>query len=178
LEVANPPERHIMSDDQIAAKDKALEDKQKEVDAVNEKRMVGGKDKEGKDVKVYPKGTLLRMGQTRGKNPQIVTWEAFDESHPETLPSDLSQFMDLAEKFGGKLEPNILAWVIDGFNSAQYTAASDPIAEFVEASWPEDIQKNFRMAVRNYATATNSSIEDAVTLIKPGIVKALEAKKS
>lgn len=172
-----------MSEEQAQAKEAVLTAKQKEVDAVNEKRMVDkvtGKDDAGNDIitKVYPKGTLLRMGQTRGKNPQVVTWEAFDESHPETLPSDLSQFMDLTEKFGGKQEPNILAWVIDGFNSAQYTAASDPIAEYVEASWPEDIQKNFRLAVRNYANGVGCSIEDAVALIKPGIVKAVEAKKS
>jgi len=154
-----------MSEDQIAAKEATLAAKQTEVDAVNEKRKVDGK---------YPKGTLLRMGQTRGKNPQIVTWEAFDESHPETMPVSLSEFMDLTKVQDEKL---IVSFLVDGYNSSQYTAASDPIAEFVEASWPEEIQKNFRMAVRNYATATVSSIEDAVALIKPGIVKALEAKK-
>lgn len=158
-----------MSEDQIAAKEETLKAKQAEVDKVNEGRKVEGK---------FPKGTLLRMGQTRGKNPQIVTWEAFDESLPETLPKDLSEFMDLAEKYGSKKEENILAWVLDGFNSAQYTAASDPIAEYVDASWPEDIQKNFRLAVRNYSNATGSSIEDSVTLIKPGIQKAVDAKKA
>lgn len=158
-----------MSETEVAAKDAKLEAKQKEVDATNETRKVEGK---------FPKGTLLRMGQTRGKNPQIVTWEAFDESHTETLPKDLSEFMDLTDKFGGKTESNILAWVIDGFNSAQYTAASDPIAEYVEASWPEEIQKGFRLAVRNYSVNAMVSIEDAVALIKPGIQKAVDAKKS
>lgn len=158
-----------MSEEQIAAKEKVLEDKQKEVDAVNETRKVEGK---------YPKGTLLRMGQTRGKNPQIVTWEAFDESHPETLPKDLSEFMDLTDEYGGKVETNILSWVIDGFNSSQYTSASDPIAEYVDASWPEDIQKNFRLAVRSYSNSTGTSIEDSVNLIRPGIEKAVAAKKA
>jgi len=157
-----------MSEAEQDAKQAVLDAKQVEVDGINETRKVSG---------AFPKGTLLRMGQTRGKNPQIVTWEAFDESHPETLPKDMSEFMDLTAKQGGKEEANLLSWLIDGFNSAQYTGASDPVAEFVEASWPEDIQKNFRMAVKNYATATGSSIEDAAALIKPGIVKAVEAKK-
>lgn len=158
-----------MSTDERNERDVALENKQKEVDGVNETRKVEGK---------FPKGTLLRMGQTRGKNPQIVTWEAFDLSKPETLPADMSQFMDLTATYGGKEEKNLLSWLIDGFNDSQYTAASDPIAEFVDSSWPEDIQKNFRLAVRNYASAVGSSIEDAVALIKPGILKALEAKKA
>ena len=157
-----------MSESEVETKEKVLAAKQVEVDAVNEKRKVEGK---------LPKGTLLRMGQTRGKNPQIVTWEAFDEAKPETLPKDMSEFMDLTAKQGGKEEPNLLGWLVDGFNSAQYTAASDPVAEFVDASWPEDIQKNFRMAVKNYATGVGCSIEDASALIRPGIVKALEAKK-
>lgn len=157
-----------MSDEQAEAKEKALEAKQAEVDAKNETRKVDGK---------FPKGTLLRMGQTRGKNPQIVTWEAFDETHPETLPKDLGEFMDLTEAFGGKVESNILSWLLDGFNSAQYTAASDPIAEYVEASWPEEIQKGFRLAVRNYSVNAMVSIEDAVALIKPGIEKAVAARK-
>lgn len=158
-----------MSEAEKTEQEKALDAKQTEINTQNEARKVDDK---------YPKGTLLRMGQTRGRNPQIVTWEAFDESHPESLPKDLSEFMDLTAKQGGKDEPTLLAWALDGFNSAQYTAASDPVAEFVDASWPEDIQKNFRVAVRNYATATSSSIEDAAALIKPGIVKAVEAKKA
>ena len=155
-----------MSEELIAAKEANLTAKQAEVDAVNEKRKVDGK---------FPKGTLLRMGQTRGKNPQIVTWEAFDESLPETLPKSLTEFMDISKVQDESL---IVSYLIDGYNAAQYTAASDPVAEFVDASWPDDIQKNFRMAVRNYATATGASIEDASNLIKPGIVKALEAKKA
>ena len=158
-----------MSEAEANAKEATLEAKQKEVDAENDKRKVDGK---------LPKGTLLRMGQTRGKNPQIVTWEAFDESHPETLPKDVGEFMNLTEKYGSGTEANMLSWVIDGFNSSQYTAASDPIAEFVDASWPEEIQKGFRLAVRNYSVNAMVSIEDAVALIKPGIEKAVAAKKA
>ncbi len=157
-----------MSEDQIAAKEETLKAKQTEVDAVNEKR----KNAEGK----FPKGTLLRMGQTRGKNPQIVTWEAFDESLPDTLPTSLAEFMALTKNEGN--EAALVSFLIDGYNGSQYTAASDPIAEYVDASWPEDMQKGFRLAVRNYSVNAMVSIEDAVALIKPGIEKAVAAKKS
>jgi len=32
-------------------------------------------------------GTRVRIGQTRGKNPLVISWEAFDESKPDTLPT-------------------------------------------------------------------------------------------
>ena len=156
-----------MSEDQIAAKEATLAAKQAEVDKTNETR-------KGPDGK-FPKGTLLRMGQTRGKNPQIVTWEAFDESHPETLPATLAEFMALTKNEGN--ETALVSFLIDGYNSAQYTAASDPIAEYVDASWPEEMQKGFRLAVRNYSVNAMVSIEDAVALIRPGIEKAVAAKK-
>lgn len=121
------------------------------------------------------KGTRIKVGSTRGKNPQAISFEQFDLSQPETLPSTLAEFMEIAKVSD---EPTILGFLLDGYNDAQYTAASDPVAEFVDASWPDDIQKQFRLVVRNYANATGVSIEDAVTLIKPGITKAAEAAKA
>lgn len=118
------------------------------------------------------KGTRLRVGQTRGRNPQVITWEAFDQSKPETLPSDLANFMEVT---GIQDEARIVSFLIDGFNAEQYTQASDPIAEFVNAAWPDEIQKNFRLAVKNYAQATNVSLEDAVSLIKPAVEKKVAA---
>ena len=115
------------------------------------------------------KGTRTMLGMTRGRNPQEIQYEAFDESQPDTLPKTLSEFMEVAKVTD---EPAIVSFLIDGFNSAQYTAASDPVAEFVDASWPDDVQKQFRIVVRNYSNATGVSIEDAVALIKPGIVKS------
>lgn len=119
------------------------------------------------------KGTRLRVGLTRGRNPQVITFENFDESLPETLPGDLSEFMKVT---GIDTEKTIVSYLIDGYNSAQYTTASDPVAEYVDYSWPEEVQKAFRLVVRNYASNANVSIEDAVALIKPGIV-ASQAKK-
>jgi hypothetical protein len=113
------------------------------------------------------KGTRIAVGQTRGRNPQVISWERFDESKPDTLPKTLSEFMEISKTND---ENVIVSYLLDGFNSAQYTLASDPVAEFVDASWPEDVQKQFRLVVRNYSNATGVSIEDAVALIKPGIV--------
>ena len=120
------------------------------------------------------KGTRVKVGSTRGKNPQPIMFEAFDLSQPATLPVDTDEFLTLTGTKDAKL---VLSYLIDGYNDAMYTAASDPIAEYVEASWSEELQRAFRNTVRNYATGASVSIEDAVALIKPGIIAA-EAKKA
>ena len=61
-----------MSEDQKTANAAALETMQKLADETNAKRS--------------GVGTRVRVGQTRGKNPQVISWEAFDESQPDTLP--------------------------------------------------------------------------------------------
>jgi len=144
-----------MSEAEKTEQEKALEAKTKEVAADNAKRT--------------GKGTRLRVGQTRGRNPQVITFEAFDESLPDTLPATLSEFMTLAKTDDEKL---ITSYLIDGYNSASYTLASDPIAEFVDAAWSEDLQKGFRTSVRAYSVNAGVSIEDSVALIKPGIAAA------
>lgn len=137
----------------------ALKAKQDEAKAVNASRT--------------GKGTRVRVGQTRGRNPQVVSFEVFEESLPETLPADLNEFMNLSKVSDEKV---IVSMLIDGYNAQSYTTASDPIAEFVDPSWDEEVRKNFRTVIRNYASGANVSIEDAVALIKPGIV-ASQAKK-
>ena len=119
------------------------------------------------------KGTRAFLGLTRGRNPQEIQYEAFDDSLPDTLPKTLSEFMEITKVSDENI---IVGFLVDGFNSAAYTAASDPVAEFVDASWDIEVQKQFRLVVRNYSNATGVSIEDAVALIKPGIV-ASQAKK-
>lgn len=123
------------------------------------------------------KGTRIRVGSTRGKNPQAISYEAFDESLPETLPKSLGEFMELTKIND---EAAITSLLIDGYNDSQYTAASDPIAEYVNPAWSDDVQKQFRMVVRNYVAALlgTVSIEDAVALIKPGIEKAQATPKA
>ncbi len=115
------------------------------------------------------KGTRVKVGATRGKNPQAISFEGFDLSLPDTLPSDTQEFMTIT---GVNEDKVLLSYLIDGYNDAMYTAASDPIAEYVEPTWPDDVQKQFRLVVRNYANSAEISIEDAVAIIKPGIVKA------
>lgn len=145
-----------MSQDERAA---LVEAKEKEVADINAKR-------EGK-------GTRLRAGQTRGKNPQVIVWESFDQSKPDTLPGTLQEFMEITKV---QDEKEIVSFLIDGYNDSQYSAASDPIAEYVNPAWPDEIQKQFRIVVRNYSNATGVSLEDAVAIIKPGIEKAVSAK--
>lgn len=130
-----------------------LERVQKQADAENEKRT--------------GVGTRLRVGMTRGKNPTVIKWEAFDDSKPETLPTSIQQFVDITKSD----EKALLEYLIVGYSDAQYTAASDPLAEFVEPTWPDDAQAQFRLVVRNYSRGASVSLEDAVALIKPGFVK-------
>jgi hypothetical protein len=112
------------------------------------------------------KGTRIKVGSTRGKNPQAVSFEQFDLSNSGTLPTSFSEFAELT---GIKEEPTLLSFLIDGYNDAMYSQASDPVAEYINPEWTEEVQSKFRVVVRNYATATGVSIEDAVALIKPGI---------
>jgi|SRR3990170_7010998 len=118
-------------------------------------------------------GTRQRVGQTRGKNPVVITWEAFDESKPETLPTSIQQFMEVT---GVKDEPSLVNNLIAGYNDSAYTAASDPLAEFVDPTWPDDAQAQFRIVVRNYSRGAMVSLEDAVVLIKPGFAKQFAPK--
>ena len=120
------------------------------------------------------KGTRVAVGMTRGRNPQVVSWEAFDESQPDTLPKSLSEFMDIAKVSD---EAVIVSYLLDGFNLSARTNASDPVAEFVDASWPEDVQTRFKASIRNFSRDSGLSIEDAVAIIKPSIVKAQSAAK-
>lgn len=143
-----------MSDEQKSAKDIELETRQKKADEDNAKRS--------------GVGTRVRVGQTRGKNPIVIDWEAFDESKPETLPTSIQQFMEVT---GVKDEPTLVSYLVGGLNDANYTAASDPLAEYVNYAWPAEAQTQFRLVVRNYAKGANVSFEDAVSLIKPGFEK-------
>lgn len=155
-------EAAVNEKDAAKARAKAMSDKEKKL---NEGRT-------GKGLRVF-------LSLSRGRNPQEVQYEGFDDTQSDTLPTTLSEFMDLAKVPGTpEGEKLIVQYLIDGFNSAQYTAASDPIAEFIEASWPDDVQKQFRTVVRNYASGAQVSIEEAVELIKPGVMKAQAAAKA
>ncbi len=139
--------------------DLEFERKQKEVDAANASKT--------------GKGTRSKVGRTRGKGSMVITWDAFDDSKPETLPATIEEFMNIT---GKKDEPSLVSFLISGYNDEAYTAASDPLAEYVEATWPSEAQTQFRLVVRNYARGAQVSLDDAVALIKPGFSKQFAAK--
>jgi len=116
-----------------------------------------------------------KTGKTRGKNPREIEYQAFDLEKPDTLPKSIKEFM---EATGVSKEENLVEYLVDGFNMAQYSAASDEIGEFINDAWDKETQAQFRLAVRNYSKLIGASIEDAVALIKPGVDKAWEAKKA
>lgn len=119
------------------------------------------------------KGLRVKTGFTRGKGSLPIKWEAFDESIPESMPSSLKEFNELT---GTKSEAELLEYAIVGFNDAQYTAASDPIAEHVNPIWDKDTQGQFRLVVRNMSKVLGKSIDDVVAMIKPGVEAAFAAK--
>ncbi len=125
------------------------------------------------------KGLRSFLGLTRGRNPQEIQYEAFDDEQADTLPKTLSEFMELTKVND---EPVIVGYLIDGFNSAQYSAASDPVAEFYEAGWTPEFRTMFRNNVKSFAAQSNLSIEDTVAVLKPailaGLAKAAENAKT
>lgn len=135
----------------------ALKAREKEIAA---KELDANKDRTGKGLRIF-------FGMTRGRNPQMIQYENWDVSKPDTLPVSLSEFMDLRKLSD---EKDIVRCLISGDNDILYAEASDPISEFVDLTWSEDVQKQFRLVVKNYANATGKPIEEVVALIKPGIV--------
>lgn len=109
-------------------------------------------------------GPRLKVGATRGKNPQVITFEAFDFSQPDTLPKSVPQFMEIVTS----KEVELVDYLIRGYNDAMNEAASDPLAEFVVDKWAPDVKLTFRTAVRNYSKGLGIALEDAVAIIRPG----------
>lgn len=143
-----------MSEDQKTANQVELEAAQEKAEETNKTRT--------------GVGTRVRVGQTRGRNPMVISWEAFDESLPETNPKSISNFMEVTSV---KDEPTLVSFLISGYNDLAYTSASDPLKEYVDGTWSQDVQNQFRLVVRNYSRGAGVSLEDAVALIKPGFVK-------
>jgi hypothetical protein len=129
---------------------------------------------DGENAKRTGQGTRLLVGTTRGRSTVPFTYEAFDKSIPETMPKSVEEFMTLTTTDDAPL----LNYLIEGYNAVSEANASDPVNEFVDASWPEDVQKRFKIVIRNYSNDANVSIEDAVSLLKPGIQKGIDAMKA
>ena len=115
------------------------------------------------------KGLRVFLGMTRGRNPLEIQYEQWDESLPDSLPLTLSEFMDLRKLTD---EKDIMRRLILGDNDVLYSEASDPVSEFVDKSWDEDVQNRFKVSIRNFSRDSGLSIEEAVAIIKPSVVAA------
>lgn len=118
------------------------------------------------------KGLRVMVGATRGRTTQNIKYEAFDTNKPDTLPSDPAEFSQITGVNDSAL---LMSFLIDGYNDYQYRQASDPIAEFINPVWPDDVKTAFRTSVRNYAKAAEVSIEEAANLMRPAIDKKFAA---
>lgn len=110
-------------------------------------------------------GPRQKVGATRGKNPQVITFESFDDSLPDSLPKTVESFMEVTK---ATTQEALVDYLIRGYNAASYESASDPLAEYVVASWDAQVQLTFRTAVRNYSKGLGIALEDAVAIIRPG----------
>lgn len=143
-----------------------MSDEQKTANESEREKAV--KEAEAKNAELGEKvGPRFKVGATRGKNPTVITYLAFDDALPKTLPTSVQQFMETVTS----KESELIDFLIRGYNDASYEAASDPLAEYVVASWDPQVQSTFRIAVRNYFKGLGlASLEDAVAIIRPGFV--------
>lgn len=118
------------------------------------------------NLKREGKGLRVKVGSTRGKNPQVISFEAFDENQSETLPESFAEFQSLTNVTD---EKEIVELLIIGFNDKAYTLASDPIAEYYEPDWSTDIRAGFKASVKGLTATGVISLEQAVTLVKGAI---------
>ena len=116
-----------------------------------------------------------KKGKTRGKSPRDIEFLQIDLEQPLTVPQTLAEFMELT---GVKEQVEILSYTIDGWNAAQYSAASDEIGEFIPDTWDKDTSGQFRLAVRNTSKLTGLDIETVVKMLMPAVEKGVAEKKA
>lgn len=113
------------------------------------------------------KGLRQAVSSTRGRNVMPVTYESFDTDEAATLPESLAEFMELS---GINDEAQIVSFLITGFNDNSFRVASDPVAEFVNLSWPAEVQKSFKDSVKTLIkSGVFADVESAVSAIKPSV---------
>lgn len=143
-----------MSDDQEVAKAVEKDKAQKAADAVNATRS--------------GIGTRQFVGATRGKGSVVITFEQFDETKPETLPKSLTEFSDVAKISD---EKELVSLLIEGYNDKLYKDASDPLAEFVNPTWDDDVKLQFRLVARNYAKAMELPLDEVAAQMRDAFNK-------
>ena len=115
------------------------------------------------------KGLRIQVNSTRGKNPQVISYEAFDKDAAETLPADFAEFQSLTQVSD---EREIVELLIIGYNQKAYTLASDPIAEYYEPDWTPDIRSGFKASVKGLTATGVLSLEQAVTAVKAALASS------
>lgn len=116
---------------------------------------------------------VTKKGKTRGKNPRDIEYEAFDLEKQESLPKDMKEFMEVTKV---TTEPELVELLINGFNDAQYSAASDEIGEFINDAWDKEYQAQFRLTIRNFSKISGKTIEETVVMLKPAIDAGWEVR--
>ena len=114
------------------------------------------------------KGMRWVLANTRGKGSIQIKYLAFDSDVVGSLPETVSEFMDLS---GDADELVLVSYLITGKNDASYKKASDPVSEFVNPAWPDEIAENFKLAVKNLVKAgvAGGNLEAIVAIVKPGV---------
>lgn len=112
-------------------------------------------------------GVRLAAGSTRGKGSVVISWEEFPLDKPELLPKSLKEFIDITKVS----QETLLVYALEGFNTIAQRTASDPIAEFINPTWDDETQTQFRISVRSTSKNTGMSIEEVANMLKPLVEK-------
>lgn len=96
----------------------------------------------------------------KGNKDKKVTYRAINED-TERPDNPMDAALELSN---GDLA---IFWkrFVNGYNEAMYTEVADPIAEFIDASWSDDIKKSFRTSVNALAKTLGMDKEDVATFL-------------
>jgi hypothetical protein len=74
----------------------ALSDKEQKAEALKARSADMDKREKALNEGKSGVGTRYFLAMTRGKNPQEIKFEAFDDAQPDTLPKTIKQFLEVA----------------------------------------------------------------------------------
>lgn len=117
-------------------------------------------------------GTRVFVGATRGRSTQVIKYEAFDTSKPETLPTSVEEVCTVLNITS---ESELLPLLFEGANAAAYRAASDPLSDYINPVWSEEAKAKFKVTVRSYAAAMEISLDEAAEEIAAKLNKKFSA---
>lgn len=133
--------------------------------------------------KVYTITVFEMAGKTKGKGSRDIKYWNFDTDKPETLPKNVEAFKNSTKFMNADTQnpegvafdgPQLLNFMIGGFNDWAYNLQADEIREYLNPAWSDEIKANFRISVRNTAKMLDQSIEETATFLRPMVDKAWE----